>query len=79
MQKAVKSSACYPVRLTIKPIIFTAVAMVSLSGCGSNRLSPHKAIEPPVNIDINSTETEEPEIAGGMPVLPQPPTLPPRQ
>ena len=77
MQKVIKSSVSYPVGLTIKPIIFTAVAMVALSGCGGNKLSPHKVIKPlppvQVNADKNIDEPKEPEGAGGMsPVQPIP-------
>ena len=82
MKKILKSNAHYPTSLSIKPIIFSAVAMVALSGCGNNYLSPHKVIKPkpPVHlqIDKNSTATEDSEeITGGIP--PMQPPLPPQK
>ena len=74
MKKVLKSSFNYPTRSNIKPIIFSAVAIVALSGCGNNNLSPHKVIKPkpPIHtqLDKNSTEMEEPPLAGIPPVEP---------
>ena len=71
MQKVLKSSVKYPTHSNIKPIIFSAVAIIALSGCGTNKLPPQKVIKPlsPIhlNIDKNSTkdvEPVEPAIAG---------------
>ena len=82
MKKTIKSNANYPTCSSIKPIIFSAVAMVALSGCGNNNLSPHKVIKPkpPVHlqVDKNSTpELKEQEPTGGIP--PIEPPLPPQK
>ena len=81
MKKVFKSSASYPVSSGVKPIIFTAVAIVALSGCTNNNLSPHKVLKADIPIhsraDKNKTESIEPVepavaglIAPVQPVLP---------
>ena len=61
MQKVIKSSASYP----IKPILFTAITIVALSGCQAKKLPPQKGIKPlpPIHIN-NSEEPLQPAIAG---------------
>ena len=79
MKKVFKSSASYPANARVKPIIFTAVAMVALYGCGSNNLSPHKVVKPETisNVDKNSTEPIEPALAGV--IAPVQPVLAPKK
>lgn len=79
MKKVFKSSASYPVGERVKPIIFTAVAIVLLNGCRSNNLSPHRVVKPEVSTHINvdkknmgDVEPVEPAIAGMMPIAETP-------
>ena len=83
MKKTLKSSASYPASMKLKPIIFTAITMITLNGC-SNNLSPHKIVKPetPTSLDVDKNKTGdiepvEPAIAGVM--LPVQPVKPPKK
>lgn len=71
MKKAFKSSAKYPKSLTIKPIIFSAVAIIALAGCGSNNLPPKKDIKPlpPSHIKADKKNSEVEPPLGGVPPI----------
>ncbi len=72
IKSVVKSAASYPKATAINSIIFTAVAVLSVTGCSSHKLAPHKAItQIPEVKDKNNTkpiEPVEPAIAGMEPI-----------
>ena len=69
MKKVVKNCAMY--RQNIKPIFFSAIAIVTLNRCSGDTLTPHKPLKPiPTikHIDKNNTINIEPVTPGMMPV-----------
>ena len=71
IQKVIKRDTSYP----IKPIIFTAVAIVSINGCSGEMRTLHKPLKPmpEINhIDKNSTINIEAVTPGMMPVAEAP-------